>query len=365
MCVYCEINAITKELRAAGQKRDDSFSLNLSESMTRDFKIFGQKWGDSQIAGSPGEIVSYSFASQNFANQFGRFDSFITNSNFQTEITGALSAWENVADIKFIEEIDNADADIRFGWREIDGNGGILGQTTVPVSGALDSVIVALDFNEDWFLFGDAPDNQIDFSSTVLHEIGHAIGIDHSESGNALMNASYSTVIFDLQQDDIDAARSIYGENEIVRIDVHRFYNPIVGGHFFTSDTVEKEVVTSSVNFNSEGVGFEALSRSDVTISGSVPVYRFYNKLTGSHFFTSSEEEKDSVLNMESFNFEGIGFRAFDADSSSTVPIYRFFNSKTGGHFFTASVIEKDAVMSISEFRYEGEAFFAFADMGL
>ena len=45
----------------------------------------------------------------------------------------------------------------------------------------LKNVIVALDINEDWFFGGDAPSNKIDFSATATHEIGHAIGIDHSD----------------------------------------------------------------------------------------------------------------------------------------------------------------------------------------
>ena len=83
----------------------------------------------------------------------------------------------------------------------------------------------------DWFLSGDAAADSIDFSSTVTHEIGHAIGIDHSESSTALMNANYSTSIFTIQQDDIDAASEIYGFNNETTLDVQRFYNPIKGNH--------------------------------------------------------------------------------------------------------------------------------------
>ena len=137
-------------------------------SVTKDFQTFGQKWGESQVPGSSGGTVSFSFAVQNEPDQFGAFDAFITNKNFQAEVITSLSQWEDVSDIRFVEVPDQSSVDIRFGWREIDGKGGILGQTTVPESGPLANVIVALDVDEDWFLSGDAPPGKIDFSSTVM-----------------------------------------------------------------------------------------------------------------------------------------------------------------------------------------------------
>ena len=275
---------------------------------------------------------------------------------------GALGVWENVTNIRFVLGDNENSADIRFGWKNIDGPGGILGQTSIPSIGPLENVVVALDENESWFLGGDAPPDKIDFSATAAHEVGHAIGIDHSRSPDALMNAAYSREIFDLQQDDIDAAIAKYGENETVKLDVHRFFKPEVGGHFFTIDQKEKESVEKNEVFNSEGVGFRALESSSDGIQGSVPVYRFFQPSLGSHFFTAFELEKDVIMGLNDFVFEGIGFRAFSGDSASTAPIHRFFNLDTGGHFFTGSSLEKEAVFDIPQFRYEGIAFFAFTD---
>ena len=342
MCFFCEMNAVTKQ-----------------------FKTFSQKWGNDQDFGTTGGVVTYNFANENVAGQFGTFDSFITDVNFQNEIHTSLSSWESVADIRFAVSSDSSTADIRFGWRDIDGKGGVLGQTTVPSSGALQDVVIALDMNEDWFLSGDSPPDKIDFSSTVTHEIGHAIGLDHSETQSALMNANYSTSIFSLQTDDIDGALAIYGDNNITRIDVHRFYNPESGGHFFTADSKEKDAVDQSNIFNAEGVGFDALSRTDDDVNGSIPVYRFFNPRLGSHFFTAFEKEKEAVQVLEDFIFEGVGFRAFESDTSSTVPVFRFFNAKTGGHFFTASEIEKRVIIDNLQLTFEGEAFYAFADLNI
>jgi hypothetical protein len=337
----------------------------VAESITKEFRTFGQKWGESQVFGSSGGSVSYSFAEANKSNQFGSFDSFITDVEFQKEINEALASWENVADIRFSQVPDSASVDIRFGWRDIDGKGGILGQTTVPSTGRLEKTIIALDTDEDWFLSGNAPVGKIDFSSTTIHEIGHAIGIDHSESTLSLMNATYSNTIFNLQEDDINAATSIYGDNDIVKIDVHRFYNAKLGGHFFTSDILEKNNVDNNTHYNAEGVGFEAISRDDNHVVGSLPVYRFYNSTLGSHFFTSSEVEKNNVDLLDDFEFEGSGFRAFSADTAATVPVHRFFNIESGGHFFTVDENEKNVVTSNLQFRYEGEVFYAFAELNL
>ena len=365
MCVFCELKLAALNLSSFEEFSNVDRSMPKSEPKALNFETFNQKWGSLETFGTSGELVTFSFAEQNYEQQFESFDFFIREENFQREITQALTTWENISNIRFTLVPDSQEVDIRFGWRDIDGEGGILGSTIIPSSGPLENVIVAFDRSEKWFLDGDSPPNQIDFSSTAIHEIGHAIGIGHSSSTIALMNASYSQTIFTLQQDDIDAAVFIYGANDVEKVAVHRFFNPKIGGHFFTADILERDVVQQNETLNSEGVGFVAVARANEAASTSVPVYRFYNTELGSHFFTAFEKEKSHVMTLQEYVFEGIGFRGYDTDSVSTQPVHRFFNLETGGHFFTISEVEKNAVMSISQFRYEGEAFFAFADFSV
>ena len=335
-------------------------SLTVPQSDVREFRLVGSKWGESQEKGTTAGLVSYSFATQNYNGQLRDFDSFMTDISFQEEIVEALSVWEVEADIRFSQVSDSSNVDIRFGWANIDGSRSILGDTTFPSTGPLNQVIVAFDRDENWFVGGDAPVNLIDFSSTAIHEIGHAIGIDHSETNSSIMRASYSREIFDLQRDDINAVRDIYGQNEITRIDVHRFYQPETGSHFFTSDVEEKVAVEQNNVLNVEGVGFSAISREDDFIPDAVPVYRFFNADLGSHLFTAFDAEKEHLIDNTNFIFEGIGFRAFSTDTASTVPVYRFFNQESGGHFFTASEAEKEAIINFPQLVFEGEAFYAF-----
>ena len=268
MCIFCSSNYLTKQFSSL-------ITEEPSNLKTENFRVFGGKWGQDQTVGSAGGTVTFSFAEENVDGQFATFDSFITRTSFKEEITESLANWENIANIRFVLTEDSPSVDIRFGWMEIDGPGGVLGQTTVPVSGRLSKVIVGLDVEEDWFLNGDAPPNKIDFSSTVTHEVGHAIGIDHSQSSNALMNASYSTNIFELREDDINAAVHIYGDNDIVRIEVHRFFNSKIGSHLFTADLFESDAIGQSESFNIEGIGFEAIAATDESLQETVPVYRF------------------------------------------------------------------------------------------
>ena len=44
------------------------------------------------------------------------------------------------------------------------------------------------------------------------------------------------------------------------------------------------------------------------------------------------------------------------------MPVHRFFNEVSGGHFFTASELEKNVIINLPQLRYEGEAFYAFID---
>src|SRR5262249_4428487 len=49
-----------------------------------------------------------------------------------------------------------------------------------------------------------------DLYSVILHEFGHALGVNHSSSGNAVMYSAYEGVETGLNSDDIAAIRSIY-----------------------------------------------------------------------------------------------------------------------------------------------------------
>jgi Protein of unknown function (DUF1566)/Repeat of unknown function (DUF5648) len=141
--------------------------------------------------------------------------------------------------------------------------------------------------------------------------------------------------------------------------DVFRFFNTNTGAHFFTMSLAERDYVKNTYPFFSyEGTAFFAYPVADPELS---PVYRFFNMVTGTHFFTISAAEKDHVIATwpTIYSYEGIAWHANTASGANLVPVYRFFNTRTGTHFYTTSAAERDNVIAtLSWYSFEGIAYY-------
>lgn len=95
---------------------------------------------------------------------------------------------------------------------KFDGIGGILGHSDFPRSD--NSLIeIHIDSDENWYIGTDdnTPENQTNLYAVLIHEIGHALGIAHSNDRNSIMFAFYSGDKLELGNDDINAIQSLYG----------------------------------------------------------------------------------------------------------------------------------------------------------
>lgn len=141
---------------------------------------------------------------------------------------------------------------------------------------------------------------------------------------------------------------------------VYRFYNVRTGTHFYTpSDAEANTVKTQWANvFRYEGVAYSIkASRNDT------PLYRLYNRRTGSHFYTASADEVNRVLATWPgvFQLDGATYAVSTSNGGGTkAPVYRFYNVRNGSHFYTASASEKATVETTwaGTYRYEGIAFY-------
>ncbi|MEM7222343.1 MAG: FG-GAP-like repeat-containing protein [Pseudomonadota bacterium] len=143
---------------------------------------------------------------------------------------------------------------------------------------------------------------------------------------------------------------------------VYRFFNPVNTTHFYTASAEEADAVLDAalngdLSFVFEGPSFKGVSESDM---GADPVFRFFNTLSGVHFYTISQEERDAILAAApEFVLEGVAYFAHATETPGTTPLFRFFNSDTGTHFYTPSAEERDAILdALPGFIFEGSAYF-------
>ncbi|HEY9096400.1 MAG TPA: hypothetical protein VIN35_11690, partial [Hydrogenophaga sp.] len=145
------------------------------------------------------------------------------------------------------------------------------------------------------------------------------------------------------------AAKEAYESGAVVRkasvvsTPVYRFYNSSTGAHFYTSSATERDAVmaTGSSSYRYEGAAFRVAGSSSPGLS---PVHRFFNTVTGVHFYTISEAERANVVaTLPQYKYEGVAYYASLVSGAGLVPMYRFFVAGRGFHFYTASAAEKNS----------------------
>ncbi|KAL1563862.1 metalloendoproteinase 3-MMP-like [Salvia divinorum] len=125
-------------------------------------------------------------------------------------IESALQKWASVSCFSFSRGRRYVDLIIGFQWRDhndgypFDGLHGVVAHAFAPTDGRLH-----LDGDELWSI-GAVPD-AMDLESVALHEIGHLLGLEHSDNEGSIMYPSISAgVVKNLNDDDIQGIRALY-----------------------------------------------------------------------------------------------------------------------------------------------------------
>jgi len=151
---------------------------------------------------------------------------------------------------------------------------------------------------------------------------------------------------------------------------IYRFWSEINKTHFFTISEGEKDHIIATYpteKWKYSGIAYNAFKANSFP-AGTSPVYRFWSEINKTHFFTISEGEKDYIIATypeEKWKYGGIAWYAYKTGNApeGTSPVYRFWSELNKTHFFTSSEAEKDYIIATypeEKWKYGGIAWYAY-----
>lgn len=149
-------------------------------------------------------------------------------------------------------------------------------------------------------------------------------------------------------------------------VPVYRFVSPQTGKYYYTTSEAERDDLIDNASdvWSFEKIAYYvSLSATDAEL---MPVYRFRSPKSGTYFWTIDEAERDRVIDQfaATWTYEGPDFYAYPERSrpEGTKPVYRFFSATLGAHFYTIDESEKQRFISTMAdvWSYESIAWYAF-----
>jgi hypothetical protein len=183
------------------------------------------KWGDPVLG--TGAIVTYALIDRDMGFAEARNCSSmrpmggllmrngVAADSFAHELVEALRVWEGAANITFLPA-DPAHADILIGaqaepigyaFANVSYDKSMQGTGPRRISRSL----VCLNPEKGWKIGFDGDLEVYDLRYTLIHEIGHAIGLDHPAIAGQLMAYKYGERFRELQAGDIRGIETLYG----------------------------------------------------------------------------------------------------------------------------------------------------------
>ncbi|MGY6554345.1 MAG: matrixin family metalloprotease [Wenzhouxiangella sp.] len=185
---------------------------------------FKLKWGQPELG--LGAVIRYAFADEVMRFEHARncaelapmstlSSPELTFDAIQHETAAAFKVWESAADLAFHQVDDPRDADIVLGVQ-----GRPVGRAFANVSyrqeardgvRLIDQALICLNPDQKWKIGFDGNTEVYDLRYTLIHEIGHAVGLDHPGPEGQIMGFAYTERITGLQPGDVRGIRLLYG----------------------------------------------------------------------------------------------------------------------------------------------------------
>lgn len=143
----------------------------------------------------------------------------IGRKEFLAELRAAFDAWTRAADITFVPAADAGSADILIG-AQVRPRGRAFTNVDFDRHGtdgtrSISRALICLNPAMPWKVGFDGNMDVYDLRYTLMHEIGHAIGLDHPGSPHVVMSFKYSEGVRDLQSGDRSGAAALYGHSSL------------------------------------------------------------------------------------------------------------------------------------------------------
>lgn len=162
----------------------------------------------------------------------------LPDNRLRAEATGAFAAWSRAANLTFVETPDPAQADILIGvqgkpvgraFTNVELESGALAEAPAAERGlvataeppsrpaaahsirSIRQAVICLNPSAKWKIGFDGNLDIYDLRYTLMHEIGHAIGLDHPGAAGALMGFRYDEKLKGPTVSDSEAAQKLYG----------------------------------------------------------------------------------------------------------------------------------------------------------
>ena len=151
--------------------------------------------------------------------QYMTWPTALTRADVRGALRVAFDTWEAVCAVRFSEVTTQGDMRIVFaagahgdGW-PFDGPGHILAHAFYPDWADNLRGDLHIDTSEPWVIDAQAPLDARDLVTTAIHEVGHSIGLPHSNVPESVMWPNYTGPQRTLHRSDIDLAQSLYPES--------------------------------------------------------------------------------------------------------------------------------------------------------
>lgn len=182
------------------------------------------KWGEQRLG--VGASVTYAFADETLRYSGARNCGELTpmrrlsgpDLSFETlarETAAAFRVWERAADLSFHQVADARDANIVLGAQGRPYMRAFANVSYAPAEKAgvraIEQGLVCLNPDQKWKVGFGGDKNAYDLRYTLIHEIGHAIGLDHPGPSGQVMGFRYTEAFPELQPGDLRGIRRLYG----------------------------------------------------------------------------------------------------------------------------------------------------------